>query len=61
MALEKKCKSAKIFEKYFNNFKCFIKEREDKYPSAIMIGGADEDRVVEYTMPRGRSVVIFNL
>ena len=56
MALEKKCKSkVKIFEKYFNNFKCFIKEKEDKYPSAIMIGGADEDRVVEYTMPRGRS------
>ena len=56
MGLEKKCKSkVKIFEKYFNNFKSFIKEKEDKYPSAIMIGGADEDRVVEYTMPRGRS------
>ena len=56
IGLEKKCKSkVKIFEKYFNNFKSFIKKKEDKYPSAIMIGGADEDRVVEYTMPRGRS------
>ena len=56
MNLDTKCKSKiKIFEKYFNNFKCFIKEKEDKYPTAIMIGGADEDRVVEYTVPRGRS------
>ena len=56
IGLEKKCKSkVKIFEKYFNNFKSFIKKKEDKYPSAIMIGGADEDRVVEYTIPRGRS------
>lgn len=57
----------KTIERMYNNFKHFIEKKKEEYPNAkeiVMIGGADEDRLVSMTLPgrnRNNRTRIYNL
>ena len=50
----------KKIEKIYNNFKHFIEKKKEEYPNAkeiVMIGGADEDRLVSMTLPEEIEII----